>query len=104
MLGGRARGGSRVSRQDRDAMAPAGRRHKAMNLDFSDDQKLLREQVRRYLAANCPSEKVRAVLEGPADFDRDLYKGLADLGVLGAAVPEAYGGVGLGHLELCVLA
>jgi acyl-CoA dehydrogenase len=75
-----------------------------MNLDFSDEQSQLRDQVRRFLADRCPSSAVRAILEGPESFDRGLYKGLADLGVLGAAIPEAYGGVGLGRLELCILA
>jgi len=75
-----------------------------MDLDFSDDQKLLRDQLRRFLADNCPSAKVRAILEGPEAFDRELHAGLAQLGVLGAAIPEAYGGVGLGRLELCILA
>ncbi|MBY9068099.1 acyl-CoA/acyl-ACP dehydrogenase [Hyphomonas sp. WL0036] len=75
-----------------------------MNLDFSDEQKQLREQVRRFLSENCTSETVRTILEGPESYDRKLYQGLAELGVLGAAIPEEYGGVGLGHLELCVVA
>lgn len=75
-----------------------------MNLDFSDEQKQLRDQVRRFLTGNCTSEAVRAILEGGGRYDKSLYKGLADLGVLGAAIPEEYGGVGLGHLELCVVA
>ncbi len=75
-----------------------------MNLDFSEDQYLLRNTVRRFLADRCPPAAVRAVLEGVEPFDRGLYKGLAELGVLGAAIPEAYGGMGLGQLELCVLA
>ena len=75
-----------------------------MNLDFSDDQKLLQDQVRRFLTERCPTTAVRAILEGPEPYDRALYKGLADLGVLGVAIPEAYGGVGLGHLELCLVA
>jgi alkylation response protein AidB-like acyl-CoA dehydrogenase len=75
-----------------------------MNLDFSDDQKLLRDQLRRFLADRCPPAAVRAILEGPGPYDRALFKGLAEMGVLGAAVPEAYGGLGLGRLELCVLA
>ena len=75
-----------------------------MNLDFSDEQKQLRDQVRRFLTDNCTSESVRAILEGGGRYDKSLYKGLADLGVLGAAIPEEYGGVGLGHLELCVVA
>ncbi|QPC98238.1 acyl-CoA dehydrogenase family protein [Qipengyuania soli] len=75
-----------------------------MNLDFSAEQNELRQQVRRFLADRCPASAVRKVLETDAQYDGDLYAGLAELGVLGAAIPEEYGGVGLGHLELCVVA
>lgn len=75
-----------------------------MNLDFSDEQKQLRDQVRRFLGEKCAPAAVRKILESPTAFDRDLYLGLAELGVLGAAIPEEYGGVGLGDLELCVIA
>jgi alkylation response protein AidB-like acyl-CoA dehydrogenase len=75
-----------------------------VNFDFSDEQKQLRDQVRRYLEDRCPSSAVRAILEGPEPFDRGLYKGLGEMGFLGAAIPEEFGGVGLGHLELCVIA
>jgi alkylation response protein AidB-like acyl-CoA dehydrogenase len=75
-----------------------------VNLDFSDEQKQLRDQVRRFLGEKCPPAAVRKILDGPSAFDRDLYVGLAELGVLGAAIPEEYGGVGLGDLELCVIA
>ncbi len=75
-----------------------------MNLDFSDDQKQLQNQLRRYLTEKCPATAVRAILEGPESYDRALYKGLAEMGALGLAIPEEYGGVGLGHLELCLLA
>tara|TARA_R110002096_G_scaffold38942_1_gene106977 strand:+ start:1106 stop:2230 length:1125 start_codon:yes stop_codon:yes gene_type:complete len=75
-----------------------------VNLDFSDEQKQLREQVRRFLSEQCPPTAVRAILEGSDRYDKALYSGLAELGVLGAAIPEEYGGVGLGHLELCVVA
>lgn len=75
-----------------------------MNLDFSDEQKELQAQVRRYLAEKCTPAAVRAILEGPEPFDRALYAGLAEMGVLGAAIPEEYGGVGLSHLELCLFA
>lgn len=75
-----------------------------MNLDFSDEQKQLRDQVRRFLSEQCPPTAVRAILEGGERYDKSLYAGLAELGVLGAAIPEEYGGVGLGHLELCVVA
>ncbi|MBQ8104976.1 MAG: acyl-CoA/acyl-ACP dehydrogenase [Afipia sp.] len=75
-----------------------------MNFEFSDDQKQLRDQARRYLAEHSPPKAVRAVLEGKAPYDKALWKGLAEMGFLGVASPEEFGGAGAGHLELCVIA
>src|SRR5213083_1084186 len=75
-----------------------------MNFDFSDEQKQLRDEARKFFAEKCPPRAVRAVLDGNASYDRELWKGLADMGFLGVAIPEAFGGSGAGHLELCVVA
>jgi acyl-CoA dehydrogenase len=75
-----------------------------MNLEFSEEQQELRELVRRFLADRCPMTAVRTILEGPEPYDTSLWSGIAELGVLGAAIPEEYGGLGLGYLELCVIA
>jgi alkylation response protein AidB-like acyl-CoA dehydrogenase len=75
-----------------------------MNFDFSDDQKQLRDEARRFLTEKCPPKAVREVIDGKASYDRELWKGLADMGFLGVAIPEAFGGSGAGHLELCVIA
>jgi len=75
-----------------------------MNFDFSDDQKQLRDEARKFLAEKCPAKAVRTVLDGKQPYDRELWKGLADMGFLGVAIPEAFGGAGAGHLELCVIA
>ena len=75
-----------------------------MNFDFSEEQKQLGDTARKYLADRCSPAAVRAILEGPEPYDRALYQGLGEMGFLGAAIPEQYGGVGLGHLELCVIA
>ncbi len=75
-----------------------------MNFEFSDDQKQLRDQARRFLAEKCPPKAVRAVLEGKDAYDKTLWKGLAEMGFLGVAIPEEFGGTGAGHLELCVIA
>jgi acyl-CoA dehydrogenase len=75
-----------------------------MNFEFSDEQKQLRDQARKFLEDKCPPKAVRAVLEGSEPFDRTLWKGLADMGFLGIVIPEAYGGLGAGYLELCVVA
>lgn len=75
-----------------------------MNFDFSDDMNMLRDEARKFLSAQCSTKAVRRILEGEAPFDRALWKAVADMGWLGAAVPESYGGAGLGHEGLCVLA
>jgi alkylation response protein AidB-like acyl-CoA dehydrogenase len=75
-----------------------------MNFDFSDEQKQLRDTARKFLAEKCPPKAVRAVIDGKAPYDRELWKGLAEMGFLGVAIPEGYGGTGAGHLELCVIA
>jgi alkylation response protein AidB-like acyl-CoA dehydrogenase len=75
-----------------------------MNFEFSDEQKQLKDQARRFLEAKCPPSAVRAVLEGPQPFDRELWRGLAEMGFLGVVIPEAYNGLGAGYLELCVIA
>ena len=76
-----------------------------MNFDFSDDQKFLKSEARKFLDANSPPGRVRAVLDDDAKaYDQALWKAVAGQGWLGAAIPEQYGGLGLGHLELCVIA
>ncbi|KQT35104.1 acyl-CoA dehydrogenase [Sphingomonas sp. Leaf412] len=76
-----------------------------MNFDYSDDQKMLKDEARKFLAAKCPTSVVRGVLDDAArHYDEALWKGVAEQGWLGAAIPEAYGGLGLGHVELCALA
>jgi len=75
-----------------------------MNFDFSDEQKQLRDEARKFLGERCPPKAVRAVLDGKEPYDRALWKGLSEMGFLGVAIPESYGGAGAGHLELCVIA
>ncbi len=75
-----------------------------MNFDFSEEQKMLQEQANKFLADRCSLAAVRKILESDEPYDRELWKGVAEMGWTGAAVPEEYGGIGFGHLELCVIA
>lgn len=75
-----------------------------MNFEFNEDQRVLREQARRFLLNKSPPEVVRKILENEQPFDKDLWKEFATMGWLGAAIPEEYGGSGMGYLELCVIA
>ncbi|HEY8617091.1 acyl-CoA dehydrogenase family protein [Phenylobacterium sp.] len=76
-----------------------------MNFDFSDDQKFLKSEARKFLDANSSPAQVRKVLDDAArPYDEALWNAVAKQGWLGAAIPEEHGGLGLGHLELCVIA
>jgi len=76
----------------------------AMNFDFSDDQKMLKDQAHKFLSEKCTTKTVRKVFEGKDHFDASLWKQIGEMGWTGTAIPENYGGLGLGHLELCVIA
>lgn len=76
-----------------------------MNFDYSDDQKFLKDEARRFLEARCTPAVVRGVLDDPErSYDEALWKSVAEQGWLGAAIPEQHGGLGLGHVELCAIA
>src|SRR5258708_26008095 len=75
-----------------------------MNFDSSEEKKQMRDEAGKFLAEKCPPKAVRMVLDGKEPYDRELWKGLAEMGFLGVAIPEEFGGAGAGHLELCVIA
>jgi alkylation response protein AidB-like acyl-CoA dehydrogenase len=75
-----------------------------MNFDFSEDLKQLRDQARRFLSEQCPPALVRRSLDGEEPYAAPLWKEITNMGWIGAAIPEQYGGAGLGYEGLCVLA
>ena len=75
-----------------------------MNFDFSDDQKVLRDQARKFLSQHAAPARVRKILETDAPYDIELWKGMTEQGWPGTAIPESFGGAGFGYLELCVIA
>ncbi|MBV8982749.1 MAG: acyl-CoA/acyl-ACP dehydrogenase [Acidimicrobiia bacterium] len=74
-----------------------------MELEFSEDQQELRSTVRAFLERECPMTLVRSVVEkgGPAD---ELWTQMVDLGWPALTIGEDQGGLGLGFVELAVLA
>jgi alkylation response protein AidB-like acyl-CoA dehydrogenase len=77
---------------------------RAVNFDFSADQKALRDQARKFLAEHASSTRVRRILDGAAPYDAELWRGMGEMGWMGTAIPDSHGGAGFGYLELCVLA
>ncbi len=76
-----------------------------MNFDFSDAQKALKQQTRGFLRAACDTTVPRRVLENADEpYARDLWQQICANESPGIAIPEEYGGIGFGYLELCVVA
>jgi len=75
-----------------------------MEFGLSEEQKLLQETVRGFAAKACPATRLRELFEAGAGGDAQLWRGLAEVGVLGLALPEEYGGAGLELLDLALAA
>ncbi len=75
-----------------------------MNFDFSEDEKMFRDQISRFLQDKCGNEASRAVVDGKEVFAKSVWQGLGDMGVMASAIAEPYGGVGAGYLSLCLAA
>jgi alkylation response protein AidB-like acyl-CoA dehydrogenase len=80
-------------------------RERVLDFEFSDDQEMLRDSVRRFLADKAPISYVRDGYEGVvATLGHDrVWDGLRDLGVLGLLVPEEHGGAGMGMVDAAVV-
>jgi len=74
-----------------------------VNFGFSEEQTLLRDQVVRFMQQACPMSTVRRIMANNDGFDAALWQQAAELGWLGLIIPEQYGGVGLGWIDLTVV-
>lgn len=74
-----------------------------MDFRLSDDQTLLAESVRDYLAGTHGPEVLRR-LDAEGARDPAIWHGLAEMGLTGLLVPEEYGGLGMGLIEAALIA
>jgi alkylation response protein AidB-like acyl-CoA dehydrogenase len=70
-----------------------------LNLDFTEEQDMLRDMVRGVCAQLAPFEVVRALEDDPDGIARELWAQFGELGVNGLMIPEEYGGSGMALLE-----
>ncbi len=75
-----------------------------MDFDLNKPQKLLKDSARALLARECKPERVRELMETETAHDERLWQLIADQGWTGLLVPEENGGLGLGLVELAVVA
>jgi alkylation response protein AidB-like acyl-CoA dehydrogenase len=74
-----------------------------MDFGFNADQELLRSTARKFFENECTSEFVRARMAEEGGFTDEFWTKLAEQGWLGLVYPEAFGGAGLGFVDLTVL-
>ncbi len=76
-----------------------------MNLVLSEEQELLRQTARDFVAGRSSLKRIRTLRDSadPDGFSRDLWAEMARLGWIGIVLPEAHGGLGLGYLDLMVV-
>jgi len=74
-----------------------------MDLDFSEEQLMLRDMVRGLVSEYAPIEVVREMEDDANGCPAELWKQLGELGLLGILVPEEHGGAGQTLLEAMLL-
>jgi alkylation response protein AidB-like acyl-CoA dehydrogenase len=71
----------------------------AIDLSFSAEQEHLRGAARDYFQRRCPTSVVREVEDSELGYLPDMWREMAEMGWLGIAIPEEYGGSGGGFLD-----
>ncbi len=75
-----------------------------MNFALTSEQKAMQESLRRMLDERCSARFLHTFIDEKKDYDAPLWKLMCDLGIPGMAIPEAYGGLGLGVVDLALAA
>lgn len=74
-----------------------------MDFDLDKPQQLLQQSAREFFARECSVERVRELMATATAYDEKLWLALADQGWTGLLIPEEFGGLGLGLVELAVV-
>lgn len=74
-----------------------------MDFALSEEQELLQETVRSFVAKECPPQLARQVFDGERGGAAKLWSGLVEMGIAGLVIPEKFGGAGLELLDLALV-
>lgn len=74
-----------------------------MQFGLSESQQILKNNARKFFAAECPIGEVRRLMETETCYDEPLWKKMAEQGFMSVIYPESYGGLGSGNVELALL-
>ncbi len=75
-----------------------------MDFGLSEEQQLLQETIRQFLANENGPNQLRARFDAEEPFDETLWKGMMELGLGGLLVPDEFGGAGLEMVDAAVVA
>lgn len=74
-----------------------------MDMKMTDEQAQLQDGARRFMDEECSMDFVRAMEASELGFSPEMWKQMAELGWLGIDLPDEWGGLGLGTLDLTIL-
>jgi alkylation response protein AidB-like acyl-CoA dehydrogenase len=74
-----------------------------MDLDFTEEQDMLRNSARDFLSTECDKQKVREIEESEEGYSPEIWNKMAELGWQGLMIPEEYDGMGMGLMDLLVV-
>ena len=74
-----------------------------MDFGFSEEQEMLRNSARDFLAKECPMTYVRQMMEDDRGFRDAQWRKMAELGWMGLVLPEEHGGAGFTFVDLVVV-
>jgi alkylation response protein AidB-like acyl-CoA dehydrogenase len=75
-----------------------------VDFDLSESQYMLQDTLKRYFDKELPLARVHEIFDGGGEIEPELWRGLADLGLLGLVVPEEFGGGGFELLDVAFCA
>ncbi|HWC15165.1 MAG TPA: acyl-CoA dehydrogenase family protein [Actinomycetota bacterium] len=74
-----------------------------MDFAFSEEQNMLRDQARSFLADRVGPDRVADLAAADQGWDPEIYRQMAELGWIGLAAPEEAGGAGMSFIDEAVL-
>ncbi len=74
-----------------------------MDYGLNEQQQMLKKTARDFLNTECPKSLVKRMVNDDRGYPPELWRKMAELGWMGLAFPEKYGGTGGGFLDLAVL-
>ena len=74
-----------------------------MDFGLTEEQELLQETVRAFVAKECPPPKLREIFDSGVGTDPDLWRGVVEMGLAGLVIPEEHGGAGMELLETALV-